>query len=141
LDLNLSKPKAVSLLLVEDEPDYAALITAMLDQAWDTEFVVRHIDRLADAPKALREFSPACILADLTLPDARWLEAPTALRQLAPGVPLVILSGLDDESLAMRAVHEGAQDYLVKGHVNAHSLGRAIRYAIERAQADAESTK
>jgi diguanylate cyclase (GGDEF)-like protein len=53
----------------------------------------------------------------------------------------VILSGLDDESLAMRAVHEGAQDYLVKGHANAHSIGRAIRYAIERKQGEAEATK
>jgi diguanylate cyclase (GGDEF)-like protein len=89
----------------------------------------------------VRDVAPACILADLTLPDARWLQVPTELHARAPDVPIVILSGMDDESLAMRAVHEGAQDYLVKGHANAHSIGRAIRFAIERKQAEAESTK
>jgi diguanylate cyclase (GGDEF)-like protein len=142
VDLHLSKaPRTVPILLLEDDPDYAALVRVMLEEAKDTEFEVRHVQRLEDARGALQDFAPACILADLTLPDARWLEAPTALREVAPNVPIVILSGLDDESLAMRAVHEGAQDYLVKGHANAHSLGRAIRYAIERMQAEAESAK
>jgi diguanylate cyclase (GGDEF)-like protein len=126
---------------VEDDPDYAGLVRDMLDAAWSTEFEVHHEGCLADARDALLDFSPDCILCDLTLPDARWLEAPTELELLAPGVPVVILSGLDDEGLAVRAVHEGAQDYLVKGHVSPHSLGRAIHYAIERKQADAESLK
>ena len=83
---------------------------------------------------------PDCILLDLTLPDAHWLEAPTELQGLVPDdVPIVILSGLDDESLAIKAVHEGAQDYLVKGHTDGYLLGRSIRYAIERKRAQAES--
>ena len=142
VDLHLAKqPKTVPLLLVEDDPDYARLVRDMLAEAWNTEFEVRHASCLEDARRALLDFSPGCILVDLTLPDARWLEAPGELRALAPNVPVVILSGLDDESLAMRAVHEGAQDYLVKGHANSHSLGRAIIYAIERMQAEAESAK
>jgi diguanylate cyclase (GGDEF)-like protein len=142
VDLHLSKaPQTVPLLLVEDDPDYAALVRDMLAAVWNSEFEVRHVETLKDACEALRDFAPACILADLTLPDARWLDAPTELHERAPDVPIVILSGLDDESLAMRAVHEGAQDYLVKGHANAHSIGRAIRYAIERKQAEVESTK
>jgi diguanylate cyclase (GGDEF)-like protein len=142
VDLHLSKaPQTIPLLLVEDDPDYAALVQDMLAAAQNAEFEVVHVERLADARETLRDFAPACILADLTLPDARWLEVPTELRERAPNVPIVILSGLDDESLAMKAVHEGAQDYLVKGHANAHSIGRAIRYAIERKQAEAESSK
>ena len=142
MDLHLAKqPKTVPLLLVEDDPDYARLVRDMLAEAWNTEFEVRHASCLEDARRALLDFSPGCILVDLTLPDARWLEAPCELLALAPNVPVVILSGLDDESLAMRAVHEGAQDYLVKGHANSHSLGRAIIYAIERMQAEAESAK
>ena len=142
VDLHLSKqPKTISILLLEDDPDYACLVRDMLAEAQNTQFEVRHTTRLADARSALLDFSPDCILADLTLPDARWLQAPGELRALAPGVPIVILSGLDDESLAMRAVHDGAQDYLVKGHANAHTLGRAIHYAMERMGTEAESAK
>jgi diguanylate cyclase (GGDEF)-like protein len=139
VELNLTKPKSVSVLLLEDEPDYARLVRDMLDEAWSSGFEVHHVTCLEDARAALLDWTPDCILADLTLPDARWLEAPTELRALAPDVPLVILSGLDDESLAVRAVHQGAQDYLVKGHTNAHFLGRAVHYAIERMQAEGES--
>jgi diguanylate cyclase (GGDEF)-like protein len=141
VDLHLSKPKSIPVLLVEDDPDYAQLVCDMLDAAWTTEFAVRHAESLEDAREALLDFSPQCILVDLTLPDARWLEAPTEMRKLAPDVPVVILSGLDDEALAVRAVHDGAQDYLVKGHTNAHLLGRAINYAIERMQAERESAQ
>jgi diguanylate cyclase (GGDEF)-like protein len=139
VDLSLSNTKTISVLLVEDDPDYACLVRDMLDAAWSTEFAVQHVDCLADARKALIESPPDCILADLTLPDAHWLEAPAALRDLAPDVPLVILSGLEDESLALKAVHQGAQDYLVKGYTNAHLLGRSIHYAIERRQLEASS--
>jgi diguanylate cyclase (GGDEF)-like protein len=78
------------------------------------------------------------MVVDLTLPDAEWLEAPVTLHALAPDVPLVVLSALEDESLAVRAVHEGAQDYLVKGHATSHLIERAILYAMERKRAEAE---
>src|SRR4029453_1034893 len=94
VDLHLSKaPQTVPLLLVEDDPDYAALVRDMLTEGWNAEFAVRHVERLADACEALLDCEPACILADLTLPDARWLEVPTELRERAPNVPIVILSG------------------------------------------------
>jgi diguanylate cyclase (GGDEF)-like protein len=111
----------------------------LLVEAGDTEFVVTHVQSLADARQTLAENAFDCVLADLTLPDAHWLEAPAELHAVAPDVPIVILSGLADESLAMKAVHEGAQDYLVKGHTDSHLLSRSIRYAIERKQAEAES--
>ena len=78
------------------------------------------------------------MLLDLSLPDARRLEALMQLRAAAPEVPIVILSGLQDELLAVKAVQEGAQDYLIKGRVDGDSLGRSISYAIERKQAERE---
>ena len=73
-----------------------------------------------------------CVLLDLSLPDASRLEAPMQLRAAAPDVPIVILSGLQDELLAIKAVQEGAQDYLVKGRVDGAAIGRSITYAAER---------
>jgi two-component system cell cycle response regulator len=137
--ITLSKPKTVSVLLLEDDRDYAVLVGDLLEHAGDTDFAVTHVGSLSDARRALAQSRPDCVLADLTLPDAQWLEAPTELRALAPDVPVVILSGVADELLAMKAVHEGAQDYLVKGHIDGHLLGRSIQYAIERKQAEAES--
>ena len=72
------------------------------------------------------------MLLDLSLPDAARLEALMQLRAAAPDVPIVILSGLQDELLAVKAVQEGAQDYLVKGRVDGAAIGRSIRYAVER---------
>ena len=72
------------------------------------------------------------MLLDLSLPDAARLEALMQLRAAAPDVPIVILSGLQDELLAVKAVQEGAQDYLVKGRVDGEAIGRSIRYAVER---------
>jgi diguanylate cyclase (GGDEF)-like protein len=139
VDLTLSKPKTVSVLLLEDDRDYARLVRDLLETTGDTEFAVTHVASLADARRVLAAHRPDCVLADLTLPDANWLEAPTQLRAVAPDVPIVILSGLADEALAIKAVHEGAQDYLVKGHIDGHLLGRAIEYAIERKHAETES--
>jgi diguanylate cyclase (GGDEF)-like protein len=75
-------------------------------------------------------------LIDLSLPDARGLEALRQLQRIAPEIPIIVLTGNDHDELAVEAVQEGAQDYLVKGYVNAHLLGRAIRYAIERKRAE-----
>jgi diguanylate cyclase (GGDEF)-like protein len=139
VEITLSKPKTVSVLLLEDDPDYARVVRDLLEQKGDTDFAVTHVASLAEARRALADSSPNCVLADLTLPDAYWLAAPTELHALAPDVPIVILSGLADESLAMKAVHEGAQDYLVKGHTDGQLLRRSIHYAIERKQAEAAS--
>lgn len=139
MEITLSKQKTVSVLLLEDDRDYALMVRDLLDDADGTDFRVVRVASLAEARRTLAETSPDCVLADLTLPDANFLQAPTELRALAPDVPIVILSGLADESLAMKAVHEGAQDYLVKGHTDAHLLSRSIHYAIERKQAEADS--
>src|SRR5439155_6281167 len=84
----------------------------------------------------LMEDDTGVVLLDLSLPDARRLEALMQLRAAAPDVPIVILSGLQDELLAVKAVQEGAQDYLIKGRVDGEGLSRSINYAIERKQAE-----
>jgi diguanylate cyclase (GGDEF)-like protein len=140
MDLALvEKRRTLSILLVEDDLEDALLVGDML--AWDardssTEFEFACVERLADARQRILESSVDLILLDLTLPDARWLEALTDLREAAPDVPIVILSGLEDELLAVKAVQNGAQDYLIKGRVDGKHLSRSIRYAVERKQAE-----
>ena len=87
---------------------------------------------MGDAEKYLAQYFVDAILLDLGLPDAQGLEAVRRVRAAAPGVPLVVMTGLDDEALAAQALQEGAQDYLIKGQIEARGLLRALRYAIER---------
>jgi diguanylate cyclase (GGDEF)-like protein len=138
VDLTLDKPKTVSVLVVEDDEDYAVLVRKMLARASSTEFEVSHAARLAEAREQLLDSPSGCVLLDLSLPDARRLQALMQLRAVAPDVPIVVLSGLEEELLAVRALQEGAQDYLMKATVNPDALGRAISHAIERKQADRE---
>jgi diguanylate cyclase len=126
-----AEPRVASarVLLVEDDPGFASLVEQMLRGA---DLGVKSVGLLKEAREYLREADVDCVLLDLSLPDARWLEGVEALRDAAPELPLVVLSGLDDETVAVQAVQRGAQDYLVKGHVDGHIVSRAIRYAIER---------
>jgi two-component system cell cycle response regulator len=130
------RPQAV--LVVEDDHDYAFLVQAMLEHAAPGEFETTHVDCLADARARLLDSPPDCVLLDLSLPDAGHLEALFGLRAVAPAIPVVILSGLEDEMLAVTAVQEGAQDYMVKGQADGHLLRRSIRYAIERKRGETE---
>ena len=126
------QPAKVSVLVVEDDPMAVRLVQEMLREPSPTEFRMSHVDRLSEARRTLISEGADCVLLDLRLPDASWLEALTDLRAVDPEVPIVILSGLEDEAFAFSAVQSGAQDYLVKGRVDAESLMRSIKYAIER---------
>jgi signal transduction histidine kinase len=121
----------IRLLLVEDDPGDALLIRMALKKVTGSTFVVEHVDRLAAARERLAASSFDVVFLDLTLPDSFGLDTFAAARMAAPHLPFVIVSGLDDETVAIRAVHLGAQDYLVKG-APADVLVRSIRYAIER---------
>jgi diguanylate cyclase (GGDEF)-like protein/PAS domain S-box-containing protein len=125
------------LLLVEDNPFIARLVGEMLADS-DIELELVHVERLSDACDRVVQSRPACVLLDLTLSDADGLQSLLQIRRLAPEAPVVVLTGLEDEELAVRAVQEGAQDYLVKRHVDMNGLARAIRYAIERKGAEQE---
>ena len=91
-----------------------------------------HVECMRDAEQYLVEHAADIILLDLGLPDAQGLGAVRRAHAAAPHVPLVVLTGMDDESLATQALQEGAQDYLVKGQIETRGLLRALRYAVER---------
>jgi DNA-binding response OmpR family regulator len=133
----------IHVLVVEDSPDYAALIRDVLNTPWDVEpdgsaFEVTHVVRLADARHVLGLGGIDVVLLDLFLPDGRGLESLAAVRAQASSVPVVVLTALDDERLGAQAVHHGAQDYLVKGEAPNELIVRSIRYAIGRKEAETE---
>ena len=124
--------KSLRLLLVEDNPGDARLLREMLNEASAHRTELRQAGSMYEAEKELRERAFDVVLLDLGLPDAQGLEAVRRACAVASRVPLVVLTGLDDESLATRALQEGAQDYLIKGQIETRGLLRALRYAIER---------
>jgi CheY-like chemotaxis protein len=117
------------LLMVEDNAGDAGLLREMLNEE-RTEVV--HVERMSEAEQHLAEHAVSIILLDLGLPDAQGLGAVRRAHAAAPHVPLVVLTGMDDESLATQTLQEGAQDYLVKGQIETRGLLRALRYAVER---------
>lgn len=123
------------LLLVEDNPGDARLLREMLQEAGLRTTELTHLECMADAEKYLFCSEVDIILLDLGLPDAEGMEAVRRARTAASRVPIVILTGRDDESLAAQALQEGAQDYLVKSQIDARGLLRALRYAVERMDA------
>src|SRR5262249_30723242 len=90
------------------------------------------VSRLSDGLTSLTKETPALVLLDLNLPDSHGSETFRKVLDAAPNVPVVVLSGQDDEALAMKAVHQGVQDYLVKSDLSSKQLERAMRYAVER---------
>jgi PAS domain S-box-containing protein len=130
--------KTFQVLLVEDNPGDARLIQESLREAHGAVFEVHHAGRLTAALETLAAGDIDVVLLDLGLPDANGLDTLVRAHDAASGVPIVVLTGLDDEELAMRAVQEGAQDYLIKGNVEGGPLARAVRYAIERKQIEGE---
>ncbi|HEY1292409.1 MAG TPA: ATP-binding protein [Chloroflexota bacterium] len=121
-------------LLVEDNPGDARLIREMLRDAGGSAnaISVSVVDRLASGIQHVRDHGADLVLLDLSLPDSSGLATFDTLHAAAPGTPIVVLSGLADESVAVTAVHHGAQDYLVKGQVDGSAVLRSMRYAIER---------
>ena len=122
----------IRVLLIEDSPGDARLVEIYLSQATTDSYRVTRCDRLADGLEQLERDSFDIVLLDLTLPDSCGIETFERLHARGRQVPIVVMTGHDDSELALRAVREGAQDYLVKTNVDASLLNRAIRYAIER---------
>jgi len=129
------EPTPVRILLIEDNPDDAWLLQALLAGARGASFHLECADRLAAGLARLAAGEHDVVLLDLSLPDSQGFEAFVAVQRQAPDVPIVILSGLEDEALALKTVQAGAQDYLVKEQTDGRLLVRAIRYAIERKRA------
>jgi signal transduction histidine kinase/CheY-like chemotaxis protein len=124
-------------LLVEDNDDDVLLIQESLSE---TKISIARAERLSTALEQLAKGGFDAVLLDLSLPDAQGLDTLGRVHSQAPGVPIVVLTGLNDEEAAVKAVERGAQDYLIKGQVDGHLLARALRYAIQRHKAE-ESLK
>jgi two-component system cell cycle response regulator len=119
-------------LLIEDNPGDARLIEMALSETRAAFFQLEKVERLSDGLERLAAGGIDVLLLDLSLPDSHGIETFERVAAEAPGVPIVVLSGMSDEQLGARAVNAGAQDYLVKGRGDGESLARAILYALER---------
>jgi signal transduction histidine kinase len=118
-------------LLIEDNPGDADLVRLRLVES-KQPVDVNCVQRLSEGLALIGEKKPSIILLDLNLPDSQGAATYRKILQNAPDVPVVILSGQDDEALAIKALHQGVQDYLVKGDISRGELDRAMRHAVER---------
>lgn len=121
-----------AVLLVEDNPGDARLLREMFNEDCSLDVDLTCVSFMTEAERHLATHAVDIILLDLGLPDAQGLTAIRRARMAAPDVPLVVLTGLDDEALAAQSLQEGAQDYLIKGQIETRGLLRALRYATER---------
>jgi PAS domain S-box-containing protein len=120
------------ILLVEDNPADARLILELLTRVPTAKFTLERVDRLAPALARLRGAPVDIVLLDLGLPDSQGPETLATVHDAVPDIPIIVLTDLSDDVMAVRVVHESAQDYLVKAQMNGQVLWRAISYAIER---------
>jgi signal transduction histidine kinase len=132
------KDMPTRILLVEDNSLDVRLLREMLKDQGRHKFALAEVGFMGEAESHLATNAVDVILLDLGLPDAQGLESVRRAHAAAPGTPLVVLTGCDDESMADKALREGAQDFLVKGTIETPGLARAIRYATQRKTAEVE---
>lgn len=121
----------VKVLLIEDNPADALIARAAMAKA-QLDFQIEHVQSMKQAEEVLATSHFDVVLTDLSLPDAQGLEALERVRLMGGDLPVIVLTGLNDEEVGVRALREGAEDYLVKGELKGHSLGRAVRYAMDK---------
>lgn len=125
-------PETITALLVEDNPDDAELMTEALADSRSVRVRVIVAQRLEQARLLLESGEFDVVLLDLTLPDSRGLDTVNRMREIAPQLPVIVLTGLADEEMGVAAVKAGAQDYFFKSEVTSGELIRGLRYAMER---------
>lgn len=138
--MDYSSQHPIHAVLIEDDPHDLRLVRELLSTGDGDPFEIRSARELSEGITLLADGTADIVLLDLRLPDCQGLTALIEVRVQAPTVPVVVLSGLDDEALAAEATREGAKDFLVKGRFNGDLLVRAVHYAIER-QRDEERIK
>src|SRR6185503_4886001 len=121
-----------NVLLIEDNPGDVRLIEEMVREDADAPFSLVNVDRLSRALEHLSNGETALVLLDLSLPDSYGLETFSRVYAHSPTVPIIVLTGNDDQTIALSAVKSGAQDYLVKGRLDRELLLRSMHYSIER---------
>lgn len=128
--------KRISILLIEDNPGDVRILREMLKESGITQFALEPVDRLETGLERLRTGIFDMLLLDLGLPDSQGLDTLARVREQVPAIPIVVLTGLANTEVGLKAIQQGAQDYLVKGQVDSGDLVRTIRYAIERKKAE-----
>jgi len=131
----------IKLLLVEDDHKEALRINTMLKEGLQNQYTLEQRLSVSEALDLVRQQSFQAIILDLHLPEGQSFESIPQFIQYCPGAPILILSGVEDEEQAIRAVKSGAQDYLIKGQTSSSTLCRAIRYAMERHRATQRITQ
>jgi signal transduction histidine kinase len=133
------KEKALQVLLVEDNAGDARLLREMFSKEKPDSFELTHLLRMSEATVHLAKGGVDIVLLDMGLPDGHGLDTVRRTHAVAPNVPVIVLTGLDDEALAAEAMKSGAQDYLIKGQIENRALPRALRHAIERHRMQTET--
>lgn len=128
----MKNQRALQVLLVEDNSGDARLLREMFSKEKTGSLELTHVLHLSEALNLLAKGGFDVVLLDMGLPDEHGLDTVRRARAAAPTVPLIVLTGLDDEALAAEAMQEGAQDYLIKGEIENRALPRALRHSIER---------
>jgi diguanylate cyclase (GGDEF)-like protein len=123
---------SIRTLLIEDNPADARVVQEALSESPEAAFQLDWVDGLAKGLQKLNAEPPDLVLLDLHLPDSRGLDTFSTIHACGPAVPIVVLTCLDDNGLALKAVRDGAQDYLVKGQINRRTLVRSMQYALVR---------
>src|ERR1700736_4873976 len=133
------KGGALQVLLVEDNAGDVRLLREMFRGERPDSFELTHLLRMSEAESCLAQGGVDIVLLDMGLPDGHGLDTVRRAHAAAPDVPMIVLTGLDDEALAAEAMKEGAQDYLIKGQIENRALPRALRHAIERHRMQTET--
>lgn len=128
--------RPIRIMLIEDSPDDTDLFRDLLASVPSISYAVTHVERMREALRLLGVEPFELILLDLGLPDSQGFDTFARISEQSPDIPIIVLTGLDNDALAMQTVQNGAQDYLVKAQVDGPGLIRAIRYAIERHRAE-----
>ncbi len=128
--------REIQVLLVEDSPEERRLVRLELSEISEPVFLTHEASRLAEAEEELRKGRSDVVLLDLSLPDAAGLQGLIKLCQEYPTLPVVVFTGMDDQELALQALREGGQDFLVKGRTEPGVLKRVLLHAIERKRID-----
>jgi diguanylate cyclase (GGDEF)-like protein len=130
------QPQDIKILLVEDNPGDARLVQILLDEVDAPRFEITHVESLGEALGRLDTGIYDVILADLSLPDSSGLATIERLRDRSFETAIVVLSGREDEKMALQALESGAEDYLVKGRGDGETIARSIRYSLQRKRAE-----
>jgi signal transduction histidine kinase len=133
------KRAALQVLLVEDNSGDALLLREMFKKEKPGSFQLTHVSSLGEALALLAKGGMDIVLLDLGLPDGHGLDTVRRAHAVAPEIPLIVLTGLEDEALVAEAMKEGAQDYLIKGQIENRALPRALRHSIERQRMQSET--